>query len=269
MDAPNNNITTIFTTISQGKTHIAADGQVIGSVDSYNYCWTQFFAWLLGWSISVDFDGKERSVSKSEYTKLICNLTQQKEIADIYQYRVFRPVAEGATLSERVVRMRDVISAEDRLTLFKKLAIAISKGETERARLLIGKGADLDNAYYDRGDRVGPSFDKDTDGLKEETAYEFTVFLAPPVMQAARKGNWEICQFLRDMGANLAPANARQYDFERRITGFSNKLEVERTVRVDGKLDVQVRDKKVANTRDSTSGNEYYTMDDSFNLSVV
>jgi hypothetical protein len=58
-----NTINHIYTTVSGGRVHVAADAKYLGSVNSYNNFFTQFFAWLFGYSMRVDFDGKERSVS--------------------------------------------------------------------------------------------------------------------------------------------------------------------------------------------------------------
>lgn len=218
-----NEINRIFTTISSGQVHIAADTKYLGSVDSYNNCLTQFFAWLFGRSMTVNFDGKLLSVNKKSYTKLVCSLTRNAEMNDIRHRSLFRPIAEAATLPQHNLKMRDVISNYDSQVLFKKLAYAISQGDTNKALLMIGKGATLDQAYFDR-DQLTPSFKDDTDDLKTTSSYAFTTFLATPILQAARKGNLVVCQFLKDAGANLT-FTGRQYNFRREITNVDIRLE--------------------------------------------
>lgn len=219
-----NKINSIYTTVSRSQVHIAADTKYIGSVDSYNNCFTQFFAWLFGLSMAVNFDGKVRSVNKESYTNLIRSLTQNNEINDIRQRSLFRPIAEAAALPAGNLKMRDVITTEDRQALFKKLAIAISRGETTKALLMIGKGAELDGAYFDR-DQLPPSFSRDISDLNANSRYIFTVFYAAPILQAAQKGNRVVCQFLKDAGANLS-VSGNQYTFKREIIDVENRLEV-------------------------------------------
>ena len=75
-----NQINSIYTTVSKGQVHIAADAKYIGSVDSYNNWFTQFFSWLFGRSMTVNFDGKVRSLNKESYTNLIRSFTQNNGI---------------------------------------------------------------------------------------------------------------------------------------------------------------------------------------------
>ena len=217
-----NQINTIYTTVSKGQTHIAADTRYIGSVNSYNNCFTQFFTSLFGRSVSVNFDGKIRSVNKESYTNLIRNLTTQDKIDDIRQHGIFRSVAEKSTLPTNNVKMRDVIASKDRKELFRKLAIAISKGDTTKSLLMIGKGAELDAVYFDRN-TLSPSFDQDTSDLSQ-SKYIFTVFHAAPILQAVRKGNHVVAKFLQEAGANTEILG-RQYTFKREITDVRRFLE--------------------------------------------
>ena len=122
-----NQINNIYTTVSRGQVHIAADAKYIGSVDSYNNCFTQFFAWLFNRSIAVNFDGRVRSVNKESYASLIHTLSDR--VNDVSQCRIFRSVAETATLPANHLKMRDVIESVDRQALFRKLAIAITQGD--------------------------------------------------------------------------------------------------------------------------------------------
>lgn len=219
-----NQINTIYTTVSKGQVHIAADTKYIGSVDSYNNCFTRLFAKIFGRSMKVHFDGKTRSINKKSYANLIRSLTQNDEINNIRQRSIFRPIAESAALPQNNLKMRDVVSSNVRQKLFTKLAMAISQGDTRKALLMIGKGAELDTVYYDRG-RLSPSFSTDAAGLNATSRYNFTVFKAAPVMQAARKGNIAVCQFLKDAGANLS-IRGKEYTFRREILSVERRLEV-------------------------------------------
>lgn len=274
-----NQINSIYTTVSKGQVHIAADTKYIGSVDSYNNCFTEFFAWLFGLSMTVNFDGKVRSLNKESYTNLVRSLIQNNEINDICQRSMFRPIAEAAKFPQGNLKMRDVITSKDRQALFQKLAIAISRGNTTKALLMIGKGAELDTEYYDRG-QLYPSFSRDTSDLDSTSRYGFTVFKAAPILQAARKSNVRICQFLKDAGANLS-VSGKQYSFKREITNVNSRLEFgveprwvphhyhtndskgnERdSVRYRMEYRPQLRERTIVTTQDSRSGEKNYQLD--------
>lgn len=210
----------IYTTVSKGQIHIAADLQYIGSVDSCNNFLTQFFNWMTGRSMTVNFDGKTYSVNKESYTRLVQSLMKT---ADIAPYSLFRTVAENCELPKNNLKMRDVIAYDDRQALFKKLARAIASGNTATALAAIGEGAELDTPYFDRQD-MDPSFYNETDDLNSQSTYGFTVFHATPLLQAARKGNKVVCDFLQKAGAS-ASIHGKQYQFERKILGVDKRLE--------------------------------------------
>lgn len=218
------NINHIYTTVSEGRVHIAIDDRYVNSVDSYNNCFTQFFAWLFNCSITVYFDGKARSINKKSYTDLIQTLVPRNEIRNIDAYRVFRSVAETATLPTTDRKMRDVIAMQDRHLLFQKLTLAIYRGDTAKAELLIGKGAALDIVYFDR-DQLPPSLNHDSEHLSSQKKYHFTVFKAPPILQAARKGHLAVCQLLEKFGATVN-VTGTEYTFQREITSVRNEIEL-------------------------------------------
>ena len=218
-----NSINCIYTTVSGGRLHIAADAKHVGTIDSYNNCFSQFFAWLFCRSMTVIFDGKARSVNKQSYTHLIQSLNKNDQIKDIYNRSVFRSILETATLPTGNVRMRDVITSQDRNTLFRKLSFAIAQGDTTKAMLMIGKGAEVDTAYYDRG-TLPLSFTAVTSNLGN-SRYTFTAFRGTPILQAARKGNQQVCQFLKDAGANLSIIG-EQCTVKREITSVNTYQEL-------------------------------------------
>jgi hypothetical protein len=214
-----NSINNIYTTISDGQTHIAADTKYIGTVSSYNNSISKFFASLFGLSVNVNFDGKIRSLNKESYKYLLHNLTQNKTTT-IGQHTLFRSVAENVALPVNNLKMRDVISSTDKHSLFRKLAQAISRGETQRALMLIGKGAEVDNEYFDRSP-ISPSFYRDSDGLSSESKYQFTVFKAPPIVQAVKKANRAVVDFLKEAGADTNRVG-NEYGFQREITSVDH-----------------------------------------------
>lgn len=213
------NINNVYTTISQGRTHIAADTKYIGSLNTYNNCFSRFFACLFCRSRIVEFDGKIRSVNKKSYQNLLRSLLSQEQIEGLGQERMFRKVAEQSKLPTGNVRMRDAISHSKRQALFQKLVMAISTENTTEALLMIGKGAELDGPYYER-ERLNPTFQSDSDDLVSKR-YRFTVFKAPPIMQAAKKGNRILVTRLKEAGANVT-ATGQEYRFKRDMTSVQH-----------------------------------------------
>jgi hypothetical protein len=220
-----NKINAIYTTVSYGRTHIAADNKYIGSVDSYNNCFTQLFAWIFRQSMTVNFDGKVRSVNKESYRNLLLSLKKENEVVRaVSNCHFFRKVAENAKLPQGNMKMRNMISASDRYSLFRKLANAISRGDTDKALLMIGKGAALDIPYYERTG-LPPSFKTDTADLSGERRYKFNVFKATPILQASVKANEVVVHHLKEAGANLS-VTGQQYTFERAITNVERNLDL-------------------------------------------
>lgn len=213
----------IYTIVSNDKLHIAQGAKHVGSVNTYTCCLTQFFTWLFGISMIVDFDGKSRYVNTVDYTNLVKDLTRLETINDIAQHTIFRSVLRGVRLAEDAPKMRQIINRSDAQALSYKLARSISIGDTEKAMLMIGMGANLDMIYFDRG-RDDVSFENDSDDLPRNTAFTVTVFKGTPILQAARKGYKNVCQFLKEAGAGAG--TAKQYTLERKITKVETRREM-------------------------------------------
>lgn len=217
----NNNV---YSKVSEGITHIAVGTNYIGKVESYNNIFTRLFAWVFCLSLTVDFDGKERSINKNSYAKLIKQIRPSDENIDISKFKNFKSVIEGCNIN-RQLKMRDVISAKDAEILFQKLALAISKGETSKALGYISKGANLEKSYFDRENR-SPSFSQVSFGLDPNSACSFQVFEATPLLQAARKGHDTVVKYLIEAGANT-DCIGKQFKFKRKILGCQINRSVE------------------------------------------
>ncbi len=85
-------VTNLYTTLSNGRTHIAADTQYLGSVDSYNNLFTQCVSRLFGFSMTVDFDGKNLCVNKNSYTKLLIRAGRNVKRQRLESDRLFEAV---------------------------------------------------------------------------------------------------------------------------------------------------------------------------------
>jgi len=257
----------IYTTVDHGITHVAADNKYIGSVNTYNNFFTRFFAWVSKSSMQVNFDGKTRIVNKVSYLNLVNTLTgTDVKIQNIKDHILFRKTVKNGNLLTSKSTMRDNISEKSRYKLFKKLARAISLGETQKACQMIGKGAALDRAYYDRGYKY-PSFNHDTDSLSSESRYNFSVTRGTPILTAAKRSQTTVVAKLSEFGANTN-ATGRKYIFERIITGVDRRLEVVpkyRTVRRrDGRLDgnwgIGLETRTTVNTQDIRTNNTYFDL---------
>lgn len=198
----------IYTTLSNRRLHIAADhGLYLGSVDSYNNCITQFFAWLFGLSIAVDFGGQQRIVNAASYDQLLRTLCPRVEA--ITQRHLFRNVIATINPPDYREKMWRKIAHDDSLSLLARLGQAIADNDVEAARKWIGKGANLDVDYFAR-EGYPPVL-----RLSEKISRKgrVTVFLGPPIAHAAKSNNNAIVNLLRDAGATIN-IEARSYEID-------------------------------------------------------
>jgi hypothetical protein len=221
-----NSINSVCTTVSQGKVYVTANNKYVGELNHYNNFFTKFFAWLFGSSVSVDFDGKVRSINKASYVKLLSDLkVDNQTINKIGSHSKFKSIIQAAHLPATDQKMRNVIASSDRTALFKKLAIAISEGDVEKALLMIDKGASLEQTYYQTyrtGSTDRPAFHHDDAHYSGFMRHcQFTVFCGTPILQAAKKDLKKVYEHLKDMGANLS-AQASEYEYTRTITSVTN-----------------------------------------------
>ena len=215
----------LYSTVSCGRTYIARDkanvgdfkSYFVGDVNSYNNFFTRFFARLFEVSIQVNFDGKWRDVNKKSYVKLLHKLgITDARVSNLAQYTRFKPYTDGIDLTGKTMREALPYSKQERLLL--GLGRAILQNNTEKALRKIGKGALVDQAYYDRG-VFGPSLYSEGEGLSSERRYQFSVFLGAPIMQAARKGLTDVARRLHQVDARI-DCVGQSYTFLREITGI-------------------------------------------------
>ncbi len=213
----------IYTTVSWQRLYIAKDFHYVGNVNSYNNCITQFFAWLFGLSMTVDFGGEEYSVDKRSYIRLINSIGTSATIENVVQYKIFQPNLVGPS-QESLSKMRDLIDPQDSRALFRKLAKAIEDGNSTEATAMIYRGAQLDTSYYVREGNL-LSFGSVTEDLKQEQAYSFNVLYGPPIVQAANKANDLVVGALRKAGVNSC--TGKKYIFRRQILGVRRRHEIQ------------------------------------------
>lgn len=270
------NISNVFTTVSNGATHVAIGKSYLGKVDSYNNCFTQFFAWLFGRSIQVNFEGKVRSVNKESYVNLLQELgVTAAKVDQVQKFTLFKQVAKGVDLTKRTLTMREAVGDTTRQALYKKLVEALCEGNTVRAKLMIGKGAALEFEAYDRGNQHSPAFSRDIDGLYSGTKYSFTVFKGTPLLIAARRANKVAVEMLKEFGADTN-AVGKQYSFKREIEGVSRSYEWRMRPRVsfeekenEVKYDMALEERVDVHTVDKRSEKIKFQLDASLALVQV
>jgi len=212
----------VYSTYSNGRLHIAANKDYVGSVNVYRNWLTRFVTKILGFSTRIDFGGKAQIVNKKSYVKLLKKLGNESvRLSNINGYNDFKQVLEKSTiLSGQMIR--NAIDNKKKRLLTRRLATSILSGQNQRAIKMIAKGADIDRVYYSRegtkGKVIPIVFDSDTQGLKESWAYKFNVFKGAPILHAAKLNRTEIVNRLIDWGAN-SKACAKEYTFKRKICG--------------------------------------------------
>lgn len=191
----NKRLPNIFTTTSGGRLHLAFDENYLGSVRHYDTFLSRFFAWIMGWSMTVKIATKEYHLDRKGYATLVSCLSQTDvKVSQCARYAIFDHVARNSSFSFRSTkRMQNEISRYDSHALGIELAHALAKKDEEAAIQLIGKGADLETKYFDRGE-FGISFGKCDTGLWRHEPIRFDAFEGTPILHASRKNLTKVVQ---------------------------------------------------------------------------
>ena len=191
-------IGTVYSTVSERKTHIAIDTHYVGAVSSYNNFLTRFVANLLGLSIKVRFDDAVRSVNKKDYTRLLSELGKTDvTVQNVASHIHFRLAVNNCSLPSKGT-MREAIHPKDSQALLKKLAEAVFEGNTPKALSMIGKGAAINRLYWQS--HTGVSLEKDT--RLYHTQASASVCYASVLIHAQNRGNTQVVERLLAFGAN-------------------------------------------------------------------
>jgi len=214
----------IYSTYSNGRLHIAANKDYVGSVNVYRNWLTRFVTKISGFSTRIDFGGKAQIVNKKSYVKLLKKLgTEGVRLSNINGYNDFKQVLEKSTIPSGQM-IRNAIDNKKQRLLTRRLATSILSGQNQRAIKMIAKGADIDRVYYSREGTIRKAnplaFDSDTQGLKEGWAYKFNVFKGSPIFHAAKLDRTEIVKTLMHWGADKE-AVGEEYLFKRKIIGIT------------------------------------------------
>jgi hypothetical protein len=194
----------IYSTVDGGRLHVAAGENYTGSIDSYNYWITRFFANLFGWSTEININSKTYTVNKEDFARWLNNNTAYNDltganVAGFVDFSLFNVIPK-----QTLGTMRTNISAEKSDRLFVKLVNAlVLKNDIEAAQKYVGKGANLDKTYWVR-DGYPISFQNLTTGIDAEKATTFDATLYTPLLYAAEHSNQAFCDFLQTFKADTS-----------------------------------------------------------------
>lgn len=215
---------TIYTTLCSTRLHIAKDHEYIGSIRSYSNKLTKFLASLFRISIVVELSGKTRSLNKKEFNILKPYLPQFN--------LVNLPVLDQDPAHEV---MRNKISTVKTEKLTRKLINALEMRELALAKRYLGKGADPNQIFWDRGAYCGFSDRHFYSSLPNENI-EFTARSFTPLSYAIYKEWDELYSFMRDLGANSL-VEGKIFNVKRKAT--ENKLSIKYTKTHTTSLDIE------------------------------
>lgn len=205
-----------YTTVDQGYTYIAnSQSDYIGKVNSYNNCLTRFFTKLFGKAIDVYINGKTKTFNLKSFNKLnqmygFEIVSKKDNLLDITKH--FRQLI-GHRLNNGYIRNH--LSSEKSHSLFKKLILNMQSHNTAKAERMVGKGANLELSFWDRG-AYGLTFHQLTYGLSKTSMSEFEATSYTPILYAAAKIP-QVFQKLVEAGADLQ-AEGKTLRFKRIIT---------------------------------------------------
>ncbi len=205
----------IYTTTSGGRLHLAFDENYLGSVRHYDTFLSRFFAWIMGWSMTVKIATRKYVLDREGYATLISRLSDTDGKA---QDAAFDHVARNSSFSFRSTkRMQNEISRYDSHALGIELAHALAKKDEEAAIQLIGKGADLETKYFDRGE-FGISFGKCDTGLWRHEPIRFDAFEGTSILHASRKNLTKVVQAILKWNPKAADSQGQTLSFNRKVT---------------------------------------------------
>jgi hypothetical protein len=134
----------IYTTHDSGKLHIAIDNNYLGSVNTYNNFFTRFFAGLFNTSMEIIINNKKRIVNISSYRKLLKKVNKNLIPSECKNFNEVAPLK----ITDSYSLMNFHLSKKKRRELFRKLVYALVNEEIEKARKLVGKGANLKDKFW-------------------------------------------------------------------------------------------------------------------------
>ena len=158
----------VFTTVDGGRTHIAFDQYYQGSVNSYNNCFTKFFASIFGKTIDVNIGGKTSRFNKSSYLEFLNNHGVNAAKNELGKFRQFS-LDSVKMVNKNNGFMRDNLSESKSGKLYGKMVRSLARNDVNeyRVKRLIGKGALMQQHFWVR-DGFGVSFGTIKQGLPME-----------------------------------------------------------------------------------------------------
>ena len=189
----NNPITAV---LDKGKLQVGFGYRYLSTIDSYNHCFTRFFALIRGRAIQVHFGNKVYTVDKKSYKQALYKLTGSENIFSFD----FLSVIKNCENLPTSLPMQEILSLTARRKLNRKLQRAIKTNSVEKIKNLLLAGADLEQEYaigrYSSFcSRFWPNFDPSI-----QVYYQFK---ATPLLHAAyQKNSPEVIDLLLQAGAN-------------------------------------------------------------------
>lgn len=207
----------LVSTVSGGRAHIASGSHYVGSVNSYNHWFTKLVAKILGLSMKVGINGKERQVNIKSYQKLLVKSGHaESEKASDHQY------FSANLLSGESIRKH--ISRSKRYALSNKLAEAIFNKDEERAIKLINKGAKLNHQYSQIGNHAY-TFLPLQNFFNPDRSHKITVTTGTHWIHANQKGLGRVKQALVRAGADTM-GQGKKYQYVQRIEAIRRRTKL-------------------------------------------
>lgn len=212
----------IVSTVNGGRTHIALGNRYGGNVNSYHHWLTKFVAKILGLSISVTVNGKQRELNKNSYKKFLGRMGYEN--VDVSDHKNFDKSIDWQHPLPDFGEIRDAISKKKQGRLLKKLAQAILKNDEAGALRAIYQGADLEHHYHQLGDdrlHFG-LFERDLD---KYTNHKFQVTTGTPWIHACHLKREAVKKALKEAGASVKEIG-ETFLYKRNITSIRRRWDL-------------------------------------------
>lgn len=137
-----------YSTVTEGRTHIAFNEHYLGSVNTYSNFISKGIMRLFKKTIDVSIDGEMRCFEKADYARFANKLGLHQTIESIQSLTVLENLPKTPYHTERGFGlMRLHLPLYTQVSLGRRLMRAIWQQDFHTAKKLVGKGAALDTGY--------------------------------------------------------------------------------------------------------------------------
>lgn len=221
-----------YTTVDEGRLHVANDIHYQGNINSYNNCFTKSVTKLFGKSINITIGNSITCLNKNSYIKFLETLGVKGCTRDtIENFKNFD--ALSCTFINSKGLMRNHLTSSKTDELGREMIGALTIGDMQKATKLVYKGAEVNQLYWKRDHRQSITFFPHlTNDLPHQRITPFQAVQYTPFLQAVANNQLAFANLLEKLGAN-PDTQGKTCTFSRDIVSVNNSSHFQPTVHAD------------------------------------